>query len=137
VARTILLDTGVVVALINGRDPDHDRCVEVWKELRAKLVSVEGVLVEAAQMLARVPKGPRKAAELMTATKTAIEPVSGARLDRALELIDRYASVPMDLVDASLVAIAEELRIDEILTLDRRGFATYRIRGKTRFKILP
>jgi len=43
----------------------------------------------------------------------------------------------MDLVDAVLVAVAEEHGIREVLTLDRRGFETYRPRGRQRFEILP
>jgi predicted nucleic acid-binding protein len=39
--------------------------------------------------------------------------------------------------DATLVSLAEEIDVVEIFTLDRRGFGTYRIRGKTAFKIWP
>jgi hypothetical protein len=51
--------------------------------------------------------------------------------------MERYSNVPMDLVDAMLVATAEEMGVEEILTLDRRGFETYRIGGRRRFEILP
>ena len=51
--------------------------------------------------------------------------------------MEQYADVPMDFVDALLVALAEERSIDEVLTLDRRGFDTYRIRGRKRFSVLP
>lgn len=45
------LDPGFVVALVNHADPDHERCAEVWRELRAPLLSVDGVLVAAAHRL--------------------------------------------------------------------------------------
>ena len=43
----------------------------------------------------------------------------------------------MDFADATLVALAEEAGVDEIFTLDLRGFNTYRIHGRKAFKILP
>ena len=49
----------------------------------------------------------------------------------------KYHDTPMDLVDALLVVTAEEESVSDILTLDRRGFAKYRIGGRKRFRILP
>ena len=43
----------------------------------------------------------------------------------------------MDFVDALLVAAAEEFGIRDVLTLDRRGFETYRANGRERFRIAP
>lgn len=40
--------------------------------------------------------------------------------------MQRYADTPMDFADATLVLLAERLAIHEILTLDCRGFNTYR-----------
>ena len=137
VSRRIVLDTGVVVALVNGLDPDHDRCVEVWSELRASVSTVEGVLVEAAHLLGRVPGGARAAVGLVLDVGATIMPPTDERLRRAVALMEKYADTPMDFVDALLVATAEEQRVDEVLTLDRRGFETYRIAGRKRFRISP
>jgi len=49
----------------------------------------------------------------------------------------RYADVPMDFADATLVSIAEEAGLDSVCTLDRRGFATYRPAPRRRFRIFP
>jgi predicted nucleic acid-binding protein len=55
----------------------------------------------------------------------------------AASLMDRYATLPMDYADASLVAVAEALRLRRVFTTDRRGFTAYRgARGK-RFTLLP
>ncbi len=135
--RRVLLDTGVVVALVNALDPDHGRCVAVWSELRARVTTVEGVLVEAAHLLGRMPGGARAAVGLVRDVGAAIVPPTEERLQRAITLMEKYADTPMDLVDALLVATAEEQRIDEVLTLDRRGFETYRIGGRKRFRISP
>ena len=49
-------------------------------------------------------------------------------LQRSFELMVQYANVPMDLADASLVALAEGLNLRKIFTIDRNEFATYRIK---------
>lgn len=58
-------------------------------------------------------------------------------MDRAVELIERYANVPMDLVDATLVALAEETGVLDVLTLDHRGFEAYRGMAGKRFRLRP
>jgi uncharacterized protein len=40
--------------------------------------------------------------------------------------MERYADLPMDFADASLVVLAEHLNHGRILTVDRRDFLTYR-----------
>lgn len=137
VAERALLDTGFIVALVNAADPDHDRCVSVWKELRAGLLSVEGVIVESAHMLRRVRTGPAAAVRLVQDAGTRMLPMTLERSERALALMDRYRDVPMDWVDACLVVLAEEERVADVLTLERRGFSAYRIRGRQRFQIRP
>ena len=48
----------------------------------------------------------------------------------------RYADLPMDLADATLVVLAERLRTPWIFTLDRRDFSVYRV-GRRTFRLLP
>lgn len=135
--RRILLDTGAIVALVNAADPDHARCVDVWRELRAQIVTVEGVLVEATHLLRRAPGGPEAAIKLVLGAGARLVPPTEARLVRAMALMKTYRDIPMDLVDALLVVSAEDLDIGEILSLDRRGFNAYRTSGRRGFKLLP
>jgi len=137
VARRALVDTGFVVALVNAADADHERCVAVWKGLRARLFSVEGVLVECAHLVRRVRGGPAAASRILFGSGTEIVPLSPERAERATTLMDKYHDVPMDLVDALLVTVAEDHDVREVLTLDQRGFRSYRLKGRTRFEILP
>jgi hypothetical protein len=48
-----------------------------------------------------------------------------------------YADLPMDYADATLVALAEELDTDAVLTTGRRDFEVYRIGERRRFRIFP
>ena len=135
-AKRALLDTGFIVALINEADPDHDACVEVWREYRAQLLSVDGVLVEAAHLLRKAAGSAEAIVGLVFTAGAELVPTTEARAKRAVELMEKYDDVPMDFVDAQLVAVAEERKVREILTLDRRGFLTYRV-GRDRFRVLP
>jgi hypothetical protein len=137
VARSVLLDTGFLVALVNAADPDHASCAAVWYGLRARVVTVEGVLVEAAHMLRRARGGLEAATGLVVAVDATIVPLDAARLARCTALMVRYRNVPMDLVDALLVVTAEDKAIGEILTLDKRGFRAYRFGRSRVFTILP
>jgi hypothetical protein len=64
-------------------------------------------------------------------------PQSAASLVRAGALMEKYKDVPMDFADATLVVLAEETGIQEVFTLDLRGFSAYRIHGKKGFTIWP
>jgi predicted nucleic acid-binding protein len=55
---------------------------------------------------------------------------------RASQLMERYADRPMDLADATLVALAEERKITRIFTLDT-DFHIYRTKGRKRFEVIP
>jgi predicted nucleic acid-binding protein len=62
---------------------------------------------------------------------------SGARtIDRMAALIARYRDLPMDLADASLVALAEERGLSRVFTLDRHFRAYRAARGKA-FSVVP
>lgn len=132
-----LLDTGFLVALINSADPDHAVCAQAWETVGGPLVTTEGVLVETAHLLRKRVGAFDVAWKLVKSVGTHIAAPTRPRFDRSLELMKTYADVPMDLVDALLVALAEETSITHVLTLDRRGFETYRLNGKRKFTFLP
>ena len=51
-------------------------------------------------------------------------------------LMEKYADLPMDYADSTLVVLAEELNANLIFTTDR-DFEVYRINGRKRFRISP
>jgi len=50
--------------------------------------------------------------------------------------MEKYADLPMDFADATLVSLAEELNTDLVFTVDK-DFSVYRIRGRKNFRIVP
>jgi uncharacterized protein len=57
-------------------------------------------------------------------------------VERSAALMDKYADRPMDLADATLVALAEDQGHRKIFSLDS-DFHIYRIRGRQRFDVVP
>ena len=63
------------------------------------------------------------------------EPPADA-LFRAHALMSRYRDLPMDLADASLVILAEDLGEGRILSTDQRDFDGYRWKNRQPFRNL-
>ncbi|MFL6544046.1 MAG: hypothetical protein ACJ8LM_02545, partial [Candidatus Udaeobacter sp.] len=72
----------------------------------------------------------------LDASATEVRDVFNAEaLAAAVRLMSKYAEVPMDFPDATLVWIAELSAAERILTLDRRGFSLFRFGNNRRFKL--
>ena len=133
----MLLDTGVFVALLDKSEKNHERCVAFFKEFKGKLFTTEPVLTETIYLLGPSMKAQRVCIDLILKGGAILVPQSMGSLSRASALMAKYQDIPMDFADATLVSLAEEIDVVEILTLDHRGFGSYRVRGKTTFKIWP
>ncbi|HET8698890.1 MAG TPA: hypothetical protein VFO94_15490, partial [Gammaproteobacteria bacterium] len=84
-----------------------------------------------------VHSGPELLAELVEASGMRVyDCAQPTELKAAAKLMRRYADTPMDYADATLVLLADALNIADILTLDRRGFSTYRAGGRRAFRLL-
>jgi uncharacterized protein len=56
---------------------------------------------------------------------------------RSAQLIEIYADLGLGLVDASIVAVAERLKLTEIATMNHRDFAVVRPVHCDAFELLP
>lgn len=56
---------------------------------------------------------------------------------RMAELVAQYADLPLGTTDASIIALAERLNINDVATLDRRHFSVVRPRHVKAFRLLP
>ncbi|MBI4822905.1 MAG: PIN domain-containing protein [Nitrospirae bacterium] len=135
--RSILLDTGAFVALLDRSERNHEPCVSFFKEFKGRLLTTEPVLTEAVYLLGPSIKAQMSCIEFILKGGAMLVPQSVESLSRAISLMEKYKDIPMDFADATLVTLAEETGIDEVFTLDVRGFGTYRIHGKKPFKIYP
>lgn len=133
--KTILLDTGPIVASLVADDPHHGLVCEGFGRLTGKLVTTGAVVTESMFFLQDLPDGPVRLVDWLGRIKAEIVDCF-RHLHVAAELMARYADTPMDFADASLVLTAGHLDCGDILTLDERGFRTYRFNRTKRFRLL-
>ncbi len=133
-----LTDAGPLVALIDADEPDHERCRETLAQLSLPLVTTWPAFTEAMYLLGRAAgwRGQEPLWRLVQREDLLVASPSPAVNKRAARLMERYADRPMDLADATLVALAEERGLKRIFTLDA-DFHIYRLNGRQAFEIVP
>lgn len=135
----ILVDTGVIFAVADAADNDHDACDELLASHSGGLLVPTPVVVESSWLIESRLGPVAEAAFLRSITSRELTRVDLAETDwnRAVELVEGYADLGLGLVDASVIAVAERLRIGTIATLNRRDFTVVRPRHMTAFELLP
>jgi predicted nucleic acid-binding protein len=136
-AGDLLLDTGALVAILDRSQSIHARFRDFYDGWEGTVVSTEAVLTEATHLLGRVRGGREACIDFFLAGGALLVPSTPSSLQRCRRLLDRYADLPMDFADATLVVLAEELGTDLVLTTDRRDFGVYRIGSRRSFRIKP
>ncbi len=132
----ILTDTGPLVAILSRTDTYHHACVAALSALKPPMVTTWLVLTEAFYLLEEAGRGAQEAlVELVTNGRIVVYDIADPK--RLLELLRKYADRPMDLADGSLVALAEQLRLYQVFTLDRTDFSIYRAHGRRAFDLVP
>ena len=124
----ILVDTGPLVALFDPADADHRRCVEILAGITEPIGSTVPVLTEAFHLLTPGSLGAQRLMDFIAEKGLMPWFLDTQLLQRAMELMMKYADRPMDLADASLVVMAEQLQCGRVFTIDRSDFNTYRFR---------
>jgi uncharacterized protein len=133
-----LTDAGPLIAIIDADEQDHQVCLETLHQVSLPLVTTWPAFTEAMYLLTRVGglTGQRALWRLVQSGRLVVADLSSSAVERSAKLMDQYADKPMDLADATLVALAEEHDHRRILTLDS-DFHVYRIRGRQRFEVIP
>ncbi len=131
-----LLDTGPWVALIDKSEASHNTCVEWFRDYRGRLFSTEAVLTEVLYLLDFSIEAQSAAIDFIIESVAEIVPSSIETIRKCKELMQKYSDLPMDYADATLVCLASDLGVMDIVTLDRRDFRIYRA-GARRFNIIP
>jgi len=124
----IIADTGFWVALADDADQYHYLAIDRLDKLHEPLVTTWPVLTEVCHLLLKRRDIEAELGFVRSYQQGAFL-VFDLREDHRndlLRLMSKYADLPMDLADASLVILAEELGDGRILSTDQRDFKTYR-----------
>lgn len=132
-----VVDTGALVALFDRKDSAHEWVRAGWAPLIGKFVTTGAVITETLHFLQPLKGGAEALAGFLRKGLVSVEDAFAQnRIDEAVSLMARYQDIPMDFADATLVQLAERLATPNILTLDERGFRTFRFSGKRHFKLV-
>lgn len=132
-----LIDTGVILALVDRNDGWHDACVQAYNNSRLPLLTTEAVLAEVFHLTRRQVPDARGVWQLLRSGAIQMSEIAHGELSQIQALMQDYADRPMDFADATLVHLAARERLGTILTIDHDDFETYRLPGRKKFTILP
>ena len=132
-----LVDTGPLVAYLDAADPHHARVCSAMDDFSGRPITTPAVITEAMYFASGSVGGAAALADLVDRSgMTVYDLCQPADLREAARLMERYGDTPMDFADATLVLLAEVLEVLDVLTLDRRGFSTYRTPGGGGFRLV-
>jgi uncharacterized protein len=136
-ARGLIADTSGIIALLDRDDRHHQAAVEA---IKGQKIYIPVTVLPEVDYLATKYLGERVARtflEDIDRENFALLPFELVDLKKATLIMTRYRDLPLGLVDASLLVLAERYSINQILTLDRRHFNLIQSDQVTYFTILP
>ncbi len=123
--KPVLLDTGVVVALLDRSEKFHRACAEAIRDLEAPLITCEAVIAECCYLLRNLPGAPEAVIENVAAGIFQLPFQLSREAGSLKQILRKYCDRNIDLADACLIRLADEFETAEILTLDK-DFEIYR-----------
>lgn len=134
----VIADTGFWLALSNRKDRFHDIAKAILASLDEPLITTWPVLTETCHLLLQHLGNPAQQ-KLIRAYSNGAFDVYDLSRDHTASIhryMKKYADLPMDLADASLIILAEHLGHGRILSTDQRDFRTYRWKQRKPFENL-
>jgi predicted nucleic acid-binding protein len=126
-ARTVVADSGFLVAFLSGLDSHNRWAVTVARRYPPPWHTCEAVLSEIDHVLG--PHGLVPVAALLRSRALVASFRLDDELDRVLKLMERYSNVPMSVADACVVRMTETASDSMVLTTDN-DFRIYRRHGR-------
>jgi len=132
-----ILDTGPWVALIDRNESSHYDCVNWLKGFRGHLYSTEAILTEVMDLLNFSADAQSAALDFILQSVVELIPTDIESAQKVKSLMNKYADLPMDYTDATLVCLAADTGIHDIVTLDKKDFSIYRLPKGGIFTVHP
>lgn len=130
----IVIDSGPLIALFDASDQYHQQALHFIKNTRAALHTNLAVITETVYMLDFATQAQ---CDFLVWAEQAlqIDANTSQDLPRIIEIIRKYADLPADFADASLVALCERLNTQMVASVDS-DFTIYRTASKQTFRNL-
>lgn len=132
-----IVDSGPLVAAANSADPAYRACLAALKSPGLRLVIPALCVAEATYLIHSYRGSATEARFLRGLEGFDVQAPLAQDWRRIGELVEQYADLPLGGTDASVIALAERLRTEIVITLDRRHFGVVRPRHCERLRLLP
>ena len=129
----ILIDAGPLIALFDVYDNSHKSVLRFLRNFSYQYISTLAVFTEVTHMLDFSVKAQQDFYEWVMQKGVIISDINQNDIPRIMELTNKYADLPMDFADATLVVAAEKSNIRQIISLDK-DFDVYRLPGKEQIR---
>ncbi len=133
----ILVDSDVLVALVDRAHPRHPACVETLQGLRQPLGCVWPVLAAAITSCHGFAPAQAAILEMVARGAVGLLPLGLEDAPRLRELLAKRRPRPLSLAHAALVRVAERDGLDTVFTLAADELGGLTTRGKRALRLVP
>ncbi len=123
--QSILVDAGPLIAMLDRSDKNHRQIKRFLEEFQGRMLTTWPVLAEACHFLPE--RTQIRFLRWAAAGGLSMVELHETALSEIADWKEKYRDLPMDLADASLLWVAEQTGITDILTIDLRDFSAYRL----------
>jgi predicted nucleic acid-binding protein len=119
----IICDTGPLLAIANTDDTEHAACMTSLSRETGPLIVPATIVTEVCYMPSKLgPEAEAGFLRALAAEEIHVEPLTPSDYGRMAELVLQYSSFPLGAADASVIAVAERLKVTRVATIDHRHF---------------
>jgi hypothetical protein len=138
-AMALVVDTGALYALYDRRDKHHRGVRDAVSSEHGPLLIPVAILAEITYLLEdRLgPDAELRFLEGIIRGSFTLCPFTVEDAAFCADLLAKYSDLNLGFADASVIAAAERLGVNRILTLDRRDFGPVRNRKGDPYELLP
>jgi uncharacterized protein len=133
--KPVLLDTGVIVALLDRSEKFHPASAAAVRDLESPMITCEAVLAESCYLLRNLPGASEAVLENVAAGIFQVPFQLSREAPAVKQILRKYRDRKIDLADACLICLADEFGAADILTLDT-DFKIYRWGRNKSFSLL-
>lgn len=137
----ILVDTGVLYALIDKNDTNHQGAKKFYEEIAGRdILSLSLPILTEAWLLIDARLGNYFANKLWQSVKEGVFEIlelDKNDISKALEIEKRYQKSSFGFVDSTCFALCEKHKIRKVFTYDKKHFSLYRAGFTESLELLP